>query len=114
MVMGYEYMETNRHWFIILTMLLFLTMGYFLLRRWNQHSRPKFLRALLILFSAQLVTIFALNSINFFWLFFSKAQNEMPDTMGVHLDATDFLIKTLLFALGLPLLVLSIAQLDRK
>jgi len=114
---GLEYLEETRHLFIITTMVAYLVLTYFILRRWNNKSRPIFIQALTTMFFIQVLTIISLTTINIASAFLSTDTNFLPDTtaIAIQFNATDFIIKTLVFALGLPLIILTVTYLlDRK
>ncbi len=69
------------------------------------------------MFFIQVLTIISLTTINIASVFFSTVSTFLPDTtaIAIQFDATDFIIKTLIFALGLPLIILTVTYLlDRK
>lgn len=114
---SFEYLQERRHLFIISTMFVYLIFTYFILRRGNNKSRPAFLMTLTIMFFIQVLTIISLTAINIASAFLSTGSNFLPDTaaIAIQFDAADFIIKTLLFALGLPLIILTIIfLLDRQ
>ena len=114
---SFEYLQETQHLFIISTMLAFLVLTYFILRRWNNKSRPSFMKALTTMLFIQVLTIISLTTINIASVFFSTVSTFLPDTtaIAIQFDATDFIIKTLIFALGLPLIILTVTYLlDRK
>jgi cation transport ATPase len=109
-----EYMQVNGFGYIIATMLAFVVLGYVLLRRWDNRFRPPFFQAFLVLFTAQLVTLLVLDAINMLALLLSIGVQHLPDTVSFSPDARDIIVRSLFFAVGLPLVILVIALLDRK
>lgn len=114
---SFEYLQETRHWFIISTMFVFIICIYFILRRWNNKTRPHFLKSLTIMFFVQVLTIVSLTIINIASAFFSTTSDFLPDTtaIAIQFDPADFIAKTLIFACGLPLIILTpIYLLDRQ
>ena len=74
---------------VISTMTVYIILSYFLIKRWDSKKRPAFLKCLAIIFISQTVTIFG-------WTLFGT------------FDIVEFLWKTLIFALIVPLLLLAI------
>lgn len=108
--MSFESLQRNTHWFVILTMAGFIVLAYILLRRWNDRTKPKFLRGLLLIFIVQVISIVSLSVIRIISAFAALDPNLAPDTAALSMgfDPSDLLIKVVLFALGLPLLLLGV------
>lgn len=94
---------------IILTMLLFLISTYFVVRRWNGKVKPKFKTTLATMFAIQFLTILSLTGIQVLNLIINPPLGFAPDTVAIatEFDFGDFLLKILIFAILLPILVLT-------
>ena len=115
--MSFEYLQETRHWFIISTMFVIIICMYFLLRRWNNNTRPQLFISLIKIFFVQVITIVSLSVINIASAFFSTASDVLPDTgaLAFQFDPTDFMAKTLIFAVALPIIAfIPIYLVDKK
>lgn len=104
--MSFEYLQETRHWFIISTMFVVVVCMYFILRRWNNNTPPRLFISLIKIFFVQVITIVSLSVINIASAFFSTASDVLPDTgaLAFQFDPTDFMAKTLIFAVVLPII----------
>lgn len=106
---SFEFLQESRHWFIISTMLTFLVGCYFILHRWHGSIRPPFIQSWLIMFFVQVFTIFFLSVINLPSAFQSSSSGILPDpsAIAIQFDPADFILKTMIFAVILPLIILA-------
>ncbi|HNA59275.1 MAG TPA: hypothetical protein PLJ43_14185 [Chitinophagales bacterium] len=105
---SFDFLQESRHWVIISTMLVFLVGCYFILRRWNGSVRPPFIKSWTIMFFVQVLTIVFLSVINLPSVFLSSSSGILPDpsAIGIQFDLADFILKTLIFAVIMPLIIL--------
>ena len=114
---SFEFLQDSRHWFIISTMLIFLVGCYFILRRRNGSVRPPFIQSWLIMFFVQVFTIVFLSVINLPSAFQSSSSGILSDpaAIAMQFDPADFILKTLIFAVILPFIILTpLFLLDRR
>lgn len=110
---SFEFLQEIKYVFVIVTMLVYLVLVYFILRRWNNNTRPAFLKTWATMFFIQLLTIISFSFLKAAPLLMGLNTDTAP--MAIQLDVEDFMIKALLFAGILPLIILAVIYLfDRK
>ena len=113
----HPFVQHNRHWIVILTMLILVLLSYLIVRFWNNKQRPPFLLVWLCGFIIQLLTILSLQVLPLFLQFIQPLSKNVPDTtaIAISIDFADLLLKFFVFALCFPLIILSLIYcFDRK
>jgi hypothetical protein len=113
-ISSYEFGQENEHVFIMATMFVLLLFIYFFVRYRNNKVRPSYFKTLAIMFFVQIITVFSLTSIKINSSFLSPGSKE-HHPIALHIDPSDLSGKTLIFAIGLPSIVLTILYvMDKK